>query len=82
MLALLPEDDREALRLTDLDELPQKDLAAKLGVSLGAAKSRVQRARTRLKQAVLECCRVELDRRGRPIDYARKRDAGGSCSCE
>lgn len=80
MMSLIPEDDREALRLTDMEGLSGKDLAAKLGVSLGAAKSRVQRARTRLKAAVLDCCHIEMDRRGQPIDYMRKREDRCPCS--
>jgi RNA polymerase sigma-70 factor (ECF subfamily) len=81
MMALLPEEDREALRLTDLGGLSQKDLAARLGLTVSAAKSRVQRARARLKAAVLDCCSLEMDRRGRPIDYTRKRADCGPCGC-
>ena len=81
MMGLLPEDDREALRLADLEGLSQKDLAARFGVSLTAAKSRVQRARARLKTAVLDCCHLEMDRRGTPVDYTKKRDDCGPCAC-
>jgi len=82
MMSLIPEEDREALRLTDLQGLSQKDLAARLGLSVTGAKSRVQRARARLKEALLDCCHIEMDRRGHPIDYSRKRGDCGSCSCE
>jgi len=81
MMSLIPEEDREALRLTDLKGLSQKDLAARLGISVTGAKSRVQRARARLKGALLDCCHIELDRRGQPIDYTRKRSDCGPCSC-
>jgi RNA polymerase sigma-70 factor (ECF subfamily) len=82
MMALIPDGDREVLRLTDLEGLSQKDLAARLGLSVTGAKSRVQRARKRLKDAVLGCCHVEMDRRGNAIDYTRKRSDCGPCSCE
>ncbi len=83
MMALIPEEDREALRLADLGGLSQKDLAARLGLSVTGAKSRVQRARRRLKDALLDCCHVELDRRGNAIDYAKKKSGNcGSCSCD
>jgi RNA polymerase sigma-70 factor (ECF subfamily) len=82
MMALLPEEDREVLRRADLEGLSQKDLAARLGLSVTGAKSRVQRARKRLKEAVLDCCHVEMDRRGNAIDYTRKRRDCGPCSCE
>ena len=82
MMSLLPEEDREALRLTDLEGLSQKDLAGRLGLSVTGARSRVQRARVRLKEALLDCCHVELDRRGRPVDYTKKQGGCGPCSCD
>lgn len=82
MMALIPEEDQEALRLADLEGLTQKDLAARLDLSVTGAKSRVQRARRRLKDALLDCCHVELDRRGNAIDYAKRKSGDcGSCSC-
>jgi RNA polymerase sigma-70 factor (ECF subfamily) len=79
MAELLEETDREALRLTDLEGLSQKVLAARLGLSLTAAKSRVQRARRRLKDLLTECCDVEMDRRGNAIAYTPKNCT--SCGC-
>lgn len=82
MMEILPEEDREAIRLADLEALPQKDLAARLGLSVTGAKSRVQRARKRLRAALLECCHLEMDRRGNAIDYRPKGGGScGSCSC-
>jgi len=81
MMSLIQEEDREALRLTDLEGASQKELASRLGISVTAAKSRVQRARQKLKDAILECCHIELDRRGNAIDFTKKRDDCGPCSC-
>lgn len=78
MMALLDEEDREALRLVDLEGLGQKELAARLGLSLTGAKSRVQRARQRLKEVLLDCCHVEMDRRGNALSYTPR---GDSCGC-
>jgi RNA polymerase sigma-70 factor, ECF subfamily len=61
--------DRQALVLTEYHGLTQKELAERLGISLSGAKSRVQRARERLKQQLLDCCHFELDRRGHILDY-------------
>ncbi len=69
MLRCLPRKYREALELTDLQGLSQAELAARLGISLSGAKSRVQRAREQLKEALLDCCHFEFDRYGRVIDY-------------
>jgi RNA polymerase sigma-70 factor (ECF subfamily) len=69
MVKSLPEHDRQALVLTEYQGLSQKEFGKRVGLSLSGAKSRVQRARERLKQMLLECCHFELDRRGRIIDY-------------
>jgi RNA polymerase sigma-70 factor, ECF subfamily len=65
---LAPE-HRQALRLTEYEGLTQRELADRLGISVSGAKSRVQRARTRLKAMLLDCCHFELDRRGRVLNY-------------
>ena len=73
----LPAAYREALRLADLEGVAQQDVAARLGLSLSGAKSRVQRARRMLRDSLLACCRVEQDRRGAVVAYERV----GSCDC-
>lgn len=61
----LPEPYREAIQLTELEGLTQKEAAARLGVPLSTLKSRVQRGRTRIRAQLDACCRVGLDGRGR-----------------
>jgi RNA polymerase sigma-70 factor, ECF subfamily len=75
MLLSLKAQDRQALILTEYQGLTQKELAERLGISLSGAKSRVQRAREKLKQQLLACCHFELDRRGHIIDYQPR------CTC-
>lgn len=75
MVNYLPEPYREALWLTDYQGMSQKALAERLGISFSGAKSRVQRAREKLKQLLLECCHFEFDRLGRVIDYQPR------CAC-
>jgi len=65
----LPEPYRQALVLTEYEGLSQKELAARAGISLSGAKSRVQRAREKLRDLLLTCCHFELDRRGKIVDY-------------
>lgn len=69
MVQNLPAQDRQALVLTEYQGLTQKELGERLGLSFSGAKSRVQRARERLRQQLLECCHFELDRRGHILDY-------------
>jgi RNA polymerase sigma-70 factor (ECF subfamily) len=69
MIDELPEPYREALVLTEYQGLSQVELAHKLGISISGAKSRVQRARDKLRDFILACCHLELDRRGRVMDF-------------
>jgi RNA polymerase sigma-70 factor (ECF subfamily) len=69
MVNALPTAYREALRLTAYQGLSQKALSERLGISFSGAKSRVQRARAKLKQQLLECCHFQFDHAGRIIDY-------------
>lgn len=65
----LPDKYREAILLTDIEGLTQKELAERLDISISGAKSRVQRARGKLKDVLLECCHLEVDRRGKVVDW-------------
>lgn len=64
MIDALPEIYREALTLTELKGMSQKQYAEKAGISVSGAKSRVQRARERLKEIILQCCPYEFDKYG------------------
>lgn len=66
-IAMLPSPYREALTLTELEALTQKQAAEMLGISLSGAKSRVQRGRVLLRRALEDCCHIALDTRGRVI---------------
>lgn len=72
MVDKLPKLHREALVMTEYEGFTQAALADREGISLSAAKSRVQRARAKLKQALLECCHFELDTLGRIINYHKR----------
>ena len=53
-IAQLPEEQREALVMTQLEGIPYEAAAAKLGVSEGTVKSRVNRAKAKLKEWLSE----------------------------
>ncbi|MBB1126213.1 sigma-70 family RNA polymerase sigma factor [Thiospirillum jenense] len=57
--------DQFALTFCDLEGHPQQLLAERLGLSLSAVKSRIQRARVRLKQQLIRQCGVRFDTSGR-----------------
>lgn len=53
----------------DVKQTPQKVFAERKGITLSAAKSRVQRAREKIKQLLMDCCLFEFDVRGNVVDY-------------
>jgi RNA polymerase sigma-70 factor (ECF subfamily) len=73
----LPPEQRDALLQTEYEGRTQSDLAATLGVPVSTVKSRVQRGRKRLEQALLDCCAFEFDRHGQIVDWQRR--PGGDC---
>lgn len=77
LLAGLAAADRSALTRAEFEGMTQREIASKDGISLSGAKSRVQRARNRLREAVLQCCRVEIDQRGGVMSYAAQRGCDG-----
>jgi RNA polymerase sigma-70 factor (ECF subfamily) len=63
----LPSIYKEAVFLSDIEGVPQKDMAERLNISYTGVKSRVQRARKMLKDAILNCCNYKFDKFGNII---------------
>lgn len=78
-LAALSPEDREALTLCDLQGWPQEQLAQHLGLTLPAAKSRVQRARKRLRAQLTSACQVQFDHAGHVADFEPRCCEPASC---
>lgn len=74
-VAMLPSPYREALTLTELEGLTQREAAEMLGISLSGMKSRVQRGRVQLRRALEDCCHIALDVRRRVVSYEPRTDA-------
>lgn len=81
LMGTLGDADREALRLIEFDGITQIEAARRLGLSVSGMKSRVQRARLRLRSALDDCCRIAVDRRGGVVDYEGRGTECGSCGC-
>jgi len=69
----LPSPYREAVRLADIEGIPQQQIAARMGITLSGAKSRVQRGRERLRALLLEVCQIEHDRYGNILECEPRR---------
>jgi RNA polymerase sigma-70 factor, ECF subfamily len=69
VLSELSPEDREAITLCDLEGMSQDEYARRLGLTLPGAKSRVQRARKRLRERLTLGCQVRLDAAGQVVDF-------------
>jgi RNA polymerase sigma-70 factor, ECF subfamily len=72
--------DQEALQMVEFDGVTQVEAAARLRLSVSGMKSRVQRARSHLRSALHDCCRIAVDRRGGVISYEGKSGSCESCA--
>ncbi len=83
-IAACPEPYRETLALSELDGLSHAAIAARLGLSVSAVKSRVQRGRQHLRQMLERCCEIALDARGAPMSCQLRPDGvlPPNCCCE
>jgi RNA polymerase sigma-70 factor (ECF subfamily) len=79
MINSLPDKYKEAILLTEFQNLTQKELSQILGLTLPGAKSRVQRARVKLKETLLGCCSLKFDRLGNVIEYQDKKNRCKFC---
>lgn len=76
-LSTLPQKYREAIELADMNGLSQLDLARHLHISYSGAKSRVQRARQMLKEAMEREYNIKLDNYGNVTRCENR----GACNC-
>ena len=79
MIEALPESYRHAIHLTELKGVAQSKAAKQTGLSVSGMKTRVQRARRKLKTMLLQCCEIELDNRRGVVAYQRR--SNDCCPC-
>lgn len=72
LLSFLPEEYKTPVRLADLEGMKQSDIADKLGLSLSATKSRIQRGRDLLRAEFLTCCHFETSSNGGLLSFGIK----------
>lgn len=78
----LPEMYKEALILTQYKGMSQIQLADHLGISYSGAKTRVQRAKEKLREMFTDCCEIESDSFGNIVNYYKKPRCCGSSPCK
>lgn len=79
MIERLPGDYQKALVMADAQGVTQAKIASDLNLTLSGAKSRVQRARGKMKDMLLDCCHFEFDSLGRAVTMDQK---NCSISCD
>jgi RNA polymerase sigma-70 factor, ECF subfamily len=82
MVELLPQPYRDAMKQADFEGRSQQEIADRAAVSLSGAKSRVQRARTMLREMIDDCCQIERDGRGHVMDFERTERSARYCGDE
>lgn len=79
----LPEDQRRAVSLYELEGIPQKEIAAREAITLTGAKSRIQRGRKNLEAMLRACCQFQFDQRGNVLECEQLGDDDcGDGNCE
>ena len=76
MISLLPEKYGQPLIMSDLEGIPQQEIANRLGMSLSGAKSRVQRAREKLRELMMQCFILEFSKNGGILNFEVKDNCG------
>ncbi|MBA4265558.1 MAG: RNA polymerase subunit sigma-70 [Comamonadaceae bacterium] len=79
VLSELDPQDREAIELCDLQGMAQAEYARLKQLSLPAAKSRVQRARQRMRERMTTACQLSFDPAGRVEDFVPRAPLPDSC---
>jgi RNA polymerase sigma-70 factor, ECF subfamily len=79
VLSELAPRDREAIELCDLEGMAQADFARLKNLSLPAAKSRVQRARRRMRERMTIACQICFDGAGRIEDFVPREPLPDDC---
>ena len=69
VLSELSAEDREAITLCDLQGMSQQAFADLKAISLPGAKSRIQRARKRMRAQLTSACQVRFDAAGQVSDF-------------
>jgi len=78
---MLPEDYRHLLTLSELESVPQKEIATRLGMNYTTVRSKVQRGRQKLKEIFTACCTVQQGAKGSILGYERNKTALSGNNC-
>jgi len=75
----LPKADRDLLILSELKEVPQKEIAKQLGLNYTTLRSKIQRGRKKLRVLFENCYTINQGKKGNIMSYEQRRDCSNSC---
>ena len=81
LVEYLPSTYREAIIESDYNGKKQSTLGKQWGLSNSGSKTRIQRARKKLKAVLYRCCEVESDNAGNIIKFNNRDNVGAEFSC-
>lgn len=68
----LPDKYKEPLEMYELKGMKHREISKELNISLSGSKTRIQRAREKLRKVLTECCEIEFDTYGNIVEYKKK----------
>ncbi len=77
----LPEEYRELMILSELKEIPQKEIAEKLNMNYVTVRSKIQRGRKKLKELFEGCCTILQGGKGSILEYKSRDGDNKKSSC-
>jgi RNA polymerase sigma-70 factor (ECF subfamily) len=75
----LPADYQEVMKLSELENIPQKEIAARLDVNYTTVRSKIQRGRSKLKNLISGCCTVIQGGKGGIVGYEKNPNCDTDC---
>ncbi len=79
LISKLPDKYRYVLEISELGEMNQTEISRHLSLSISGTKSRIQRARKKLREIILDCCIVNNDKYGNIVEHECKNQNSGRC---
>jgi len=77
----LPEEYRSIMTLSELEGVPQKEIAERLNMNYVTVRSKVQRGRKKLKDKISDCCTVFQGGKGGIINFEKNKKCDKNKKC-
>ena len=75
----LPKDYAELMKMSEIENLSQKEIAEQMNVNYVTVRSKIQRGRIRLKELISSCCTVIQGGKGAILDFKKNDDCNKTC---